>query len=187
MPVSGEITKLLLKVRQGDSAAQDQLIGLVYDDLRRIAGRCMRGERPGHTLQATALLHEAWIELVHDSSIDWQNRAHFFALAARSMRRILVEYARGRGAVKRGGGGVRIEINDQLLVSEDQLDTILVVDETLQQLLEWDPRQAEIVEMRYFGGLTEDEVAAVLGISSRTVKRDWGMARDWLATRLAGT
>jgi RNA polymerase sigma factor (TIGR02999 family) len=185
MPGSGEITKLLLKVRQGDTSAEDQLIELVHDDLRRIAGRCMRGERAGHTLQATALLNEAWIELVHDN-IDWQNRAHFFALAARCMRRILVEYARARGSVKRGGGAFRIELTDTLLVAEDQLETVLIVDEALSQLLEWDARQAEIVELRYFGGLTEDEIAAVLGISTRTVKRDWGMARGWLASRLNG-
>jgi RNA polymerase sigma-70 factor, ECF subfamily len=187
MPGSGEITKLLLKMRAGDVDAQDRLIELVYDDLRRLAGRCMRRERAGHTLRTTALLHEAWINLVHDSNIDWQDRVHFFALAARCMRRILVEHARARGSIKRGGAAIRVEFNDGLLVSEEHLDTVLMVDEALQQLLEWDPRQAQIVEMRYFGGLTEDEVAAVLGISTRTVKRDWSMARDWLAGKLAGS
>jgi RNA polymerase sigma-70 factor (ECF subfamily) len=186
MAGSGEITRLLSKAREGDTSARDQLIELVYPDLRRMAGRCMRGERPGHTMQATALLHEAWVELIHDSTIDWQNRAHFFALAARCMRRILVEYARGRSAQKRGGGGARIELTDGLVCSEDQLDTVLIVDEALDQLAEWDPRQAQIVEMRYFGGLTEDEIGAVLQVSTRTVKRDWSMARDWLAGRLAG-
>jgi RNA polymerase sigma factor (TIGR02999 family) len=186
MAGTGEITTLLLRVRAGDTAAQDRLIDLVYDDLRRIAGRCMRGERPGHTLQATALLHEAWVDLVNDSSIDWQNRAHFFALAARCMRRILVEHARARGSRKRGGGAARVEITDALLISEDQVETVLMVDEALDQLAEWDGRQAQIVEMRYFGGLTEDEIGVVLGVSTRTVKRDWSMARDWLAVRLAG-
>ena len=186
MASSGEITQLLSRLRLGDATAQDQLIELVYPDLRRLAGRCIRRERPGHTLQPTALLHEAWMELVNDSSIDWQNRAHFFALAARCMRRILVEYARGRNAQKRGGGGAKVELTEGLLFSEDQIDTVLMVDEALGQLAEWDARQAQIVEMRYFGGLTEDEIGAVLGVSARTVKRDWSMARDWLAVRLAG-
>jgi len=180
----GNITALLLQARDGDTTAEERLLSLVYDDLRRMAHGCMRGERANHTLQPTALLHEAWIKLVRDSEIDWQNRAHFFALTARSMRRILVEYARARGSSKRGGQRFRVELRDDLTISDDALDTILFVDDALQQLLKWDPRQAQIVEMRYFGGLTEDEIAAVLRLSTRTVKREWSMARAWLAAKL---
>ncbi|MBI5086966.1 MAG: sigma-70 family RNA polymerase sigma factor [Acidobacteria bacterium] len=180
----GNITTLLRQLRQGDSSAEERLLGLVYEDLRRLAQSCMRGERGGHTLQPTALLHETWMRLIRDSEIDWQNRAHFFALAARAMRRILVEYARRRGSAKRGGIRARVELTDGLVVSEDQIERILVVEEALDELQGLDARQARIVEMRFFGGLTEDEVAAVLGLTTRAVKRDWQMARAWLGTRL---
>ena len=182
---SDQITLLLMQVRKGDSDAEERLVALVYDDLRRMAHACMRRERAGHTLQPTALLNEAWIRLVRDPEVDWQNRAHFFALAARAMRHILVEYARSHRSLKRGGERNRIELIDALLVSEDDLDKILFVEQSLQELQQWDRRQAQIVEMRYFGGLTEDEISAALGLSSRTVKRDWRMARGWLAAKMA--
>jgi len=179
-----DITMLLVRIRKGDSGAEERLASLVYDDLRRMAYACMRGERGNHTLQPTALLHEAWITLVRDAEIDWQNRAHFFALAARAMRRILVDYARSHRSSKRGGVHNRIELTDSLVVAEDHLDKILFVEESLQELMQLDPRQAGIVEMRYFGGLTEDEIGAALGLSTRTVKRDWKMARGWLAAKM---
>jgi len=180
----GEITELL---RRGDDpAAEQQLLSLVYDDLRKLAHRFMRRERRNHTVQATALLHEVWVALVHDTKIDLQDRVHFFALAAKSMRRILAEYARAQHTLKRGGNRRRIELSGTLAVAEAQLDTVLLVDHALNQLMESAPRQARIVEMRYFGGLTEDEIVAILGVSVRTVQRDWSMAKGWLAVHAGG-
>lgn len=177
----GEITSLLHRVRRGDIAAEEELLGAVYQDLRKLAHHFMLGERKDHTLQATALLHEAWISLLRGAEIDWHDRVHFYALAAKCMRRILVDYARARQAEKRACPPERVELSACLASAESQLDTILLVDRALHQLADWDARQARIVEMRYFGGLTEDEIAAILGVSVRTVKRDWGMAKGWLA------
>jgi len=186
MGLPGEITQLLRASRRGDATAEARLMSLVYDDLHRLAGRYMRGERAGHTLQTTALLHETWLCMMQGCPVDWQDRAHFFALAARCMRRVLVAYARSHSAGKRGGGAVRVDLNEALLVDPNQLDTVLLVDSALSDLDAWDARQSAIVEMRFFGGLTEDEIAAVLDVSTRTVKRDWKMAAAWLSVRLRG-
>src|SRR5579884_418249 len=136
----GEITALLYRVRRGDSAAEEQLLGAVYDDLRKLAARCMNGERKDHTLQPTALLHEAWMSIVLDSNIDWHDRVHFFGVAAKCMRRILVDHARARQADKRGGGQRVFELSDTVAIAESQLDTVLLVDRALNQLVEWDAR-----------------------------------------------
>lgn len=179
------ITVLLHRIRDGSREAEDQLINLVYSNLKRMAYSCMRGERGNHTLQPTALLHETWMKIVHDADIDWQDRSHFFALASRAMRRILVEYARSQTAIKRGGMRNQVDLTEGLLVSEDNLDKVLIVDEALEELSHLDARQAQIVELRYFGGLTEDEISAAIGVATRTVKRDWKMARAWLSTKMA--
>jgi RNA polymerase sigma-70 factor (ECF subfamily) len=181
-----DITGLLGELRAGKKEAESQLVAAVYPELRRIAGRYLRGERPGHTLQATALVNEAYLQLVGQMDKDWQNRSHFFAVAAQLMRRILVDYARQRKAVKREGGRHRVEFTDALAISEDRLDEVLLIDAALTKLAEWDPRQCRVVELRFFSGLTEDEVAEVLGIAPRTVKRDWNVAKAWLHGELNG-
>jgi RNA polymerase sigma factor (TIGR02999 family) len=178
-----EITELLRRLQEGDASAEQRLAGIVYEDLRRLAYACMRDERGDHTLQPTALIHEAWIRLMHDSDIEWKNRTHFLALASRAMRRVLVEYARRHRSQKRTGPKIQVELNQALVVSERDIEKVLIVEDALQQLSVLDGRQADVVEMRYFGGLTEDEIGAILGISSRTVKRDWRMARAWLAAK----
>lgn len=180
MASSEDITRMLGELRAGRRDVESRLIEAVYPELRRIAGRYMRAERPGHTLQATALVNEAWMQLVGNARVDWQNRAHFFAVAAQLMRRILVDHARQRKAQKRDGGRQRVELSDTLAISDHRLDEILLVDAALTRLAQWDPRQSKIVELRFFSGLTEEETAEILGVSPRTVKRDWRMARAWL-------
>ena len=175
-----EITRLLNEVRSGNRNAQSELMEAVYPELRRLAARLLRAERPGHTLQATALVNEAYMRLVGQSNIDWKDRVHFFAAAARSMRRILVDYARMHRARKRSGERQQVELTDALAISEDRLDLVLSIDELLTRLAEWDALQCSIVELRFFGGLTEDEVAEALGIGVRTVSREWSFARAWL-------
>ena len=175
-----EITQLLSKVRAGNRHAKSQLIEAVYPELRRCAARLLRGERPGHTLQATALVNEAYVRLLGQTNPDWKDRAHFFGAAAQSMRRILVDYAKKRKAGKRGGVRHQIELTEALLVSDDRLEEIVAIDELLSRLAEWDARQCRIVELRVFAGLTEEEVAEVLGIGARTVSREWNHARAWL-------
>jgi RNA polymerase sigma factor (TIGR02999 family) len=177
---SGEITALLRLVRNGDISAEERLIDVVYPDLRRIAHRCMRNEK-SRTISATELLHDAWVDVMRGGPVDWRDRVHFFAILSTAMRRILVEYARSRNAAKRGGGRTRIELAEGLAVDKSKLDDVILVDEALNRLSTFDQRMARIVEMRYFGGLTEDEVAAILDISARTVKRDWKMAKGFLA------
>jgi RNA polymerase sigma-70 factor (ECF subfamily) len=177
---SQDVTRLLVDMRQGVPGAETRLLGLVYRELRRIARQCLRNERPDHTLQPTALVHEAYLRLAGAGGVDWQNRAHFFAVSANTMRRILVDYARNRNARKRGGPAVRLDIPEALMVSEQRSEQVLQLDEALSRLAEFDPRQSKIVELRFFGGLTEEEIAEVLGVSARTVKRDWSMARAWL-------
>jgi RNA polymerase sigma factor (TIGR02999 family) len=174
------ITKLLHDLRAGKKEAESQLIEAVYPQLRRMAGRYIRGERAGHTLQATALVHEAYLQLVGQTSKEWENRAHFFAVAAQLMRRILVDYARQRKAAKRDGGRQRVELTESLALSEARLDEIVAIDEALSRLEEWDARQCRVVELRFFSGLTEEEIAEVLGVAPRTVKRDWNVAKAWL-------
>jgi RNA polymerase sigma factor (TIGR02999 family) len=176
----GDVTTLLRLVKAGDSAAESQLLELVYPQLRTIARRYMRRERTGHTLQPTALVNEVYLQLIGQMEKEWQNRSHFYAVAAQSMRRILVDYARQRKAAKREGNRQRVELTDALAISADRLDEILAIDEALQRLAEFDPRRSKVVEMRFFGGMTEDEVAEVLGVGTRTVKRDWNVAKAWL-------
>ena len=177
---SAEITVLLKKVAEGDRDAAGQLVPLVYDELRRLAARCLRRERPDHTLQATALVHEAYVKLMGQRDVRWQNRAQFFALASQLMRRILVDYARARRRAKRGGGQEKVSLDEVLLVSPDRTDELLAVNESLSRLEKFDPRQARIVELRYFSGLTAEEAGEVLGVSAKTVKREWNMAKAWL-------
>ena len=177
---SGDITRLLVLLQRGEKEAEEQLIRAVYPQLRRIAGHYMRAERPDHTLQPTALVNEAYLQLIGRSNREWGNRSHFFAVAAQAMRRILVDHARQKKAQKRDGGRQRVELLDTIAVSEERLDEILAVDEALKRLAEWDPRQAKVVELRFFGGMSDDEVAEVLGVHSRTVKRDWKVAKAWL-------
>ena len=178
---SEEITRLLIKLRDGSADARAALFEAVYPELRRRAARYLRTERPGHTLQATALVNEAYMELMGQAKAgDWKDRSHFFAVAAQAMRRILVDYARNRKAAKRDGGKVRVEFTDVLAVSEQRLDEVLAIDEALTRLAGWDARQCQIVEMRFFAGLTEEEIAEALGITARTVKRDWKVAKAWL-------
>ena len=176
----GELTNLLIQVKNGNGDAQSKLIPLVYAELRRIAARYMRGERPGHSLQATALVHEAYLRLAGQKEMSWQNRAHFFGVAANIMRRILVDHARAKQAKKRGGSEQKVSIDEAVLVQPDPPQDFLALDEALDRLAKRDPRQSRIVELRFFGGLSEEETAEVLGISLRTVKRDWKVARAWL-------
>ena len=184
---SGEVTLLLGKLKEGKKEAAGELVPLVYKELRRIAGYYMRDERANHTLQPTALVNEAYIRLVDQTRVDWRNRAHFLGVAAQSMRRILVDHARGKVAVKRGGHQVQIEIeNFEMGQVLDQPEQVLAVDEALTRLRTFDPQQGSVVEMRCFGGLTVEETAEALGISPRTVKREWAMAKAWLRAELGG-
>lgn len=187
MAAHAEITTLLAAVKQGDRSAENLLAERVYGELRNIAGAHMRRERRNHTLETTALVHEAYLRLVRDQAMDWQGRAHFFATASVVMRRILVDYARQRAAGKRPDAGVRVELKDWHATAHPSLDQMLILDEALDRLAAMDRRQARIVELRYFGGLTEEETAEVLAISPRTVKRDWCSARAWLQVQLGGS
>ena len=185
-PSTGEITSLLAAIRSGDPNAEANLAVLVYDEFRALARRYMRRERPDHTLQPTALVHEAYLRLMHDYPADWQSRAHFFAAASIVMRRILVDHARRRAAAKRPGAKQRVELDDFMASASPRIEQLLILDEALDRLAGWDRRQARLVEMLYFGGLTEQEAAEVLGVSVRTVKRDWSAARAWLQAQLRG-
>jgi len=179
-----QITRLLGQVVGGDRGAVESLFPLVYDHLRKIAQNKLRSERPDHTLNATALVHEAYIKLVNQEQVDFQNRAHFFAVAATAMRRILVDYARGRAAGKRGGGEILITFNEEIMSSEAKAEQLVDLDEALKRLESIHERQGRVVELRFFGGLKEDEIAESLNVSLATVKRDWRMARAWLAREL---
>ena len=174
------VTALLMAWHAGDSAAADRLFPLVYDELRRIAHRYLNGERPGHTLDTTALVHEAYLRLVDQTRTPWADRFHFFGVAARLMRRVLVDYARQHRAEKRGGAPTRVSLTDDMLAVEQRADTLLALDDALNRLTEIDDRLSRVVECRFFGGLTEEETAAVLGVTPRTVRRDWTKAKDWL-------
>jgi len=181
----GEITVLLQQVASGDSGATERLADAVYAELRRIAGRLMAHERRDHTLQPTAIADEAYLNLVEQRDRSFQNRAHFFAVAAQAMRRLLVDYGRRRQTLKRGGDQQRVDIDLPVSDPSGTLDELLAVHEALDRLAVIDARQARIVELRYFGGLTEDETAEMLQISTRTVKRDWTVARAWLHAELS--
>ncbi|SRR6266404_2129399 len=178
-PSPKEVTRLLVDWGNGDQAALDELIPLVYDELRRLAGRYMRRESEGHTLQTSALVNEAYLRLVDQQNVKWQNRAHFFGVAAQLMRRILVDHARSRSRAKRGGGVQMVPLAEQAVISQELAD-VIALDDALKNLAEMDPRKSQIVEMKFFGGLTTEEVAEVLNVTSRTVEREWRKAKAWL-------
>ena len=181
---SGAVTRLLRAWRRGNVQARDDLMALVYGDMRRRAAACLRRERAGHTLSPTALVHEAYLRLVSQQRVSWQNRAHFFGLAAQMMRRVLVDHARRQGAAKRPDAAIRVSVDERIdRVDPPDLD-LLLLDEALTELTTLDPRQGHIVELKYFGGLTEDEVAQLLSISRSTVTREWQTARAWLYRRM---
>lgn len=175
---SNQVTELLLEWSNGNSAAREALIPLVYEELRRVAKQCLASQAPHHTLQSTALVHEAYLRLVHQSSVCWENRVHFFSVAALLMRRILVDHARKRRAAKRGGGHITLTLDDAL-GRERELD-LVALDDALKALAELDERQSHIVELRFFGGLSIEDTSHVLDLSPATVKREWATARAWL-------
>jgi RNA polymerase sigma factor (TIGR02999 family) len=179
-----EVTGLLTRWSQGDGAALAELTPLVYEELRRLAHHFMEGQRTDHTLQTTALVNEAYLRLADQTNPHWQNRAHFFAVAARAMRQIVVDYARSQQARKRGGGALKIELDEAAIVSPEQSKEIVDLHEALERLAALDSRKAQVVELKYFGGLNYDEMAEVLKISRVTVRRDWEFARAWLHTEL---
>lgn len=182
---AGDFTRLLKKASGGDRRDVDALLAAIYDDVRRLAVGQLRGERNDHTLQPTALVHEAYLKLIEQRSTDWKDRAHFFAVASRIIRRILVDHAREKNALKRGGGGQRVSL-EGVDAATPQADVDLVaLDDALKELAELSERQARIVELRYFGGLTVPEVAAALSLGARTVDREWQAARAWLFCRLS--
>ena len=179
-PASPTVTRLLLDWNGGHDEALEALVPLVYDELRRLAHRHLRGERADHTLSTTALVHEAYFKLIEQDRVAWQNRAHFLAIASQAMRRILLMYARRRRRLKHGGDQERLAIEDVVLLSDQRAEELLALDEALTRLEALDERLARVVEYRYFGGLTVEETAAVLGVSPATIKRDWRTARTWL-------
>lgn len=181
---SNQITQLLAAWSSGDETAMDQLMPLVYGELRRIARRYMAGQRAGHTLQTTALIHEAYLKLVGQGERRWQNRAHFFGVAAQAMRHILVDYARARHADKRGGEAQAVSLDEATASTGTQAAEIVALDDALRRLEEVAPRQSRVVELRYFGGLNVEEAAEVLKVSPETVTRDWRMAKAWLLREL---
>ena len=179
-PLPHDVTQLLVAWSNGDEAARDQLIPLVYEELHRLAHRHMHRERPGHTLQTSALVNEAFVRLVDQRSVHWQNRSHFFGIAAQMMRRVLVDYARSRQAEKRGGDAVQVTLHDELIVSDEKNDEVVALDDALTGLASLDQRKCQIVELRFFAGLSIEETAEVLGVSPGTVMREWTLAKAWL-------
>jgi RNA polymerase sigma factor (TIGR02999 family) len=187
MEGGGQVTRILTRLSGGDRQAVDELLPLVYAEMRRIAGGYMRRERKGHTLQPTALTHEAYLRLVGSAPIEWRDRAHFLGVAAQAMRRILVEHARARGRRKRGGDAQRVSLVDVAAVPGVPTIDLLALDAALTNLAAADPRKGRVVELLYFGGLTADEAGELLGVTGRTVERDWRYARLWLLRELSGT
>jgi RNA polymerase sigma factor (TIGR02999 family) len=183
-PPSGEVTQLLAAASGGDQGAAKRLIALVYDELHRRAEAMMRREASGHTLQATVLVHDAYLKLVHQERATWRDRSHFFAVAAQTMRRLLVDHARGRLRDKRGSGAAKVSLEDGLGLSVQSDEDVVALDDALKALQKLDPRQAQIVELRFFGGLSVDEVAKVLSVSKRTVEAEWTMIAAWLRREL---
>jgi RNA polymerase sigma factor (TIGR02999 family) len=179
----GKVTALLQAWARGDPGADENLLPLVYQELRRQAAVCLRRERPGHTLQPTALVHEAYLRLV-DQGVEWQNRVHFFAIAAQMMRRVLIDHARARAAAKRPGHALRVTLDERLATVQPRDCDLLLLDQALNELAKLDPRQGMIVELCYFGGLSENEVAEVLSVSRSTVARKWRSAKAWLYRRM---
>lgn len=184
MDHDADITSQLLAWRAGAPFAVERLFPLVYDELRRIAHRHIARERGGHTLDTTGLVHEAYLKLVDQTRAQWTDRSHFFAVASNAMRRILVDYARSYRAGKRGSAPKRVSLTDNMLVAEERADTLIAVDEALTELAQIDERLSRVVECRFFAGLTEEETAEVLGVTSRTVRRDWTKAKGWLYRKL---
>ena len=175
-----EVTELLRQWRSGDNEALDKLMPLVYDELHRLARQYVRRERPGHTLQTTALINEAYLRLVEQKDVDWQSRAHFFAISAQVMRHILVDYARQHAAAKRGGEFQRVALDGDVTISRERAAVLVALDEAVQALHEIHPRRSKVVELRYFGGLNNREASAILKVSEATVERDWRFAKAWL-------
>jgi RNA polymerase sigma factor (TIGR02999 family) len=184
-PPSESFTELLHKWTGGDQSALEVIIDRAYSELRKIARRCLSAERSEHTIQATALIHEAYLQLVDGPQVQWQDRAHFFAIVAKLMRRILIDHARARGSAKRGGQVRRVNLDEALVVAAELNPEILRLDEQLKRLATFDSRKAQVVEMRYFGGLTADEISSVLGISPQSVNRDWSLAKAWLVREMS--
>jgi RNA polymerase sigma factor (TIGR02999 family) len=182
--VSQKITRLLLAWNEGDGRALDQLMPLVHDELHRLAHRYMAGERLGHPLQTTALVNEAYLRLIDSSRVRWQNRAHFFAVSAQLMRRILVDVARARKKLKRGGESIHVSLDEALAIPHEPGADLIALDEALTTLAAFDERKSKVVELRFFGGLTVEETAEVLKVSAVTVARDWGLAKTWLLREL---
>jgi RNA polymerase sigma factor (TIGR02999 family) len=179
-PSPPEVTQLLVAWSDGDTAARDELMPLVYEELRRLAHRYMGRERTGHTLQTSGLVNEAYLRLIDQSQVQWQNRAHFFGIAAQMMRRILVDYARSRGYAKRGGDASHVSLDEVAIVSEERAADVVALHDALEGLAEIDLRKSQIVELRFFGGLSIEETAEVLAVSPGTVMRDWTLAKAWL-------
>ena len=184
-PSSKSITQLLVEWRNGDVTALDKLTPLVYEEMRRLANHYMRRERQGHTLQTSALVNEAYIRLVDHKNMRWENRAHFFAVAAQAMRRILVDHARSRNYAKRGGEAEKVELDEGAVVAEERAAELIALDDVLMDLARLDPRKSQLVELRYFGGLSIDETAEALGIAPVTVRREWRKAKAWLHRALS--
>ena len=179
-----QITEQLIAWSKGDDAALEQLIPAVYQELRRMADHYLRGEDSGHSLQPTALVHEAYLRLIDQTKVEWQNRAHFFGVAAQMMRRILIDHAKAKHRVKRGGTAVKVMLDENANFTHERASELLALDDALQRLARMDERKSRIVELRYFGGLTVEETAQVLGISDKTVMRDWNLAKAWLYREL---
>ena len=187
MPPQTGITQLIAGARNGERAALDELLPLVYEELRCLADHYLRQERPDHTLQPTALVHEAYLRLVGQTSISWQNRAHFFSVAAQVMRHVLIDHARRHNADKRGGGGLRLSLDEAISFFEERDVNLIALDEALDRLAELDAQQARVVELRFYGGLTVEEVAEVLKVSTDAVRYDWRMAKAWLHREVSGS
>lgn len=185
LPLQSDVTRILQNWRDGDQSALDQLLPMVYQELRRLADQFLRREAPGHTLQATALVHEAYLRLIDQNQSNWQNRAHFFGVAANLMRQILIQHARAKHADKREGDRRKIYIDDAGAIGQDRPLDLIALDDALQTLAQVSPRQNQIVELRYFGGLSIEETAEVMDLSPATIKREWSMAKAWLLRELS--
>jgi len=185
-PLDQDVTHLLIQWSKGDSAALDALVPLVYDELRRLAQLYLSREKPGHTLSSTALVHEAYLRLVKQKDVTWQNRAHFFGVASRMMRRILVDHARRHGYEKRGGGELTLSLDETMAPAPERQINLVALDDALDTLAKLDERQSRMVELRFFGGLSIEETSEVLGVSAPTVKREWASARAWLYREIRG-
>lgn len=185
-PAQVDVTGLLLQLKQGNQEAAEKLIPVVYDELKRLARAHMRRERSDHTLQTTALVHEAYLKLVRQETAQWQGRSHFFGIAAQLMRQILIDHARGHLRKKRGGGKAAVSLTEALAFSPEHSEELVRLDEALKRLSKIDPRQGKIVELRFFGGLSVEETSEFLGVSPKTVKRDWAVAKAWLHAEVRG-